>query len=182
MRSDSDAKRLVLRSVRSSGLVRAVRVAAPVIALIGVLNGCADSPDAPGHPSQDVATPTSLDQCNYGPRLHGDGTGIGLDAHWLETRHPWGSSAPVFVCSGVGMAATVTVTAPPGVTVTPTSQPLDPDGPSIIRFEITVPEGGAVGHVAIGAQMNVGIGSGDVASPDIIADGDGWAFAEEPWN
>jgi hypothetical protein len=177
MQSDSDAKWLAVRSVKTKRLVRAARTAVPVVALVGVLNGCTESPDAPGHPSQGVATPSSADQCNHRYVQHAEGNGIGLKAHWLETRHPWGSSAPVFVCSGAGMAATVSASAPPGITITPTSRQLDPDTPSIVRFDITVEED-AVGHIGIGATMNNGSGNGDVASPDIIADGDGWAFVE----
>lgn len=179
MQSDSDAKWLVLRSVKSKTLERVVQTAVPALALMAALNGCTtQDPDAPGHPSQAVATPTSSDQCNHRAKMYGDGNGIGLKAHWLETRHHWGASAPVFVCSGGSLSATVTAKGPPGVTVTPTSQQFDPDNASIVQFDITVEEG-AVGHVLIGATMNNSIGNGGVASPDIVAAGDGWAFAEE---
>jgi hypothetical protein len=70
----------------------------------------------------------------------------------------------------------VTVTAPPGITITPASQPLNRNEPDILRFDITVTEG-AVGQVAIGAR--VFDAGGDVGSPDVVVDGDGWTFAEE---
>jgi hypothetical protein len=153
-----------------------LRTALPAIALVAALSGCTDEdPDTTGHPSQAVPTPTSADQCNHRAKLHGDGNGIGLKAHWLEGHHPWGTSAPVFVCSAQGMSATVTVVAPSGITVTPASQGLNPEQPDILQFNVTATQG-AVGQVTIGAH--VFSSAGDVASPNIVADGDGWTFAE----
>ncbi len=123
----------------------------------------------------DVATPSSFEQCNHEPGPRGDLPGFGgVALHYTGAEHGFDQPGEFFVCLKAGWSGDVQVLPPDGVEVTPTSQPVPGSGTGVVRFQVRV-ESGSAGRL----YASVSVGSdGATLVTEIDSNDDGWSFRE----
>src|SRR4051812_783787 len=114
------------RKGRMSCLRQVVGCIAVVTALVA-LPGCSGS--APHSP------PRGVMGCNHMFSIGDAGAGVGVD--WDSDSHPYGDLTNLYVCDGT--AATVTVDAPAGVSIIPTTARVDTA--ALLLFRVAVQRG-----------------------------------------
>ena len=125
--------------------------------------------------ADDVATPSSIEQCNHPPGPRGDLPGLGgVALHWTAAEHGFDKPGDFFVCLNPGETGAVQVFAPDGVEVTPASQRVPSSGTGVVRFQVRV-ESGSSGQLE--ASVTVG-GGGATLVVKIVPNDDGWSFDE----
>lgn len=143
-----------------TGMARIVGVIAPVAVVAACTSGSATH-----------GPPRGVTGCNHMFSMGDAGTGMGLD--WDGDSHPYGRSVFLYVCDG--RAATVTVEAPPHVSVTPTTARVDTA--ALLQLSVIV-ERGALGAIHFEFRDSTGAPFGDVRGPEIVAGKDSWHFAD----
>ena len=137
-----------------------------------LLAGCSGDDDAP---DAGVATPTTFEECNHGPRPHADDLSIPLALHWKDGDHSYDESAALFVCVNPAPGGEVSVLAPDGVAVSPPRRQVDASGTGVLRFTVRATPDVSGTIEARWDSESIG---GTQAGPEVATDGDHWSFAE----
>lgn len=147
--------------------------------LLLALAGCGDDEPTTDDPHAAPISPTSAGACNDLPHAGGDG-GVVLGTDWSSETHPYGQPVDLTVCvttAGGGRARVRSSDA--GVTVTPKSLQIPPNGNGLLTVHVRVAEGTPSGTILRVQQYGGGV-VGGISGPTVVTAADGWHFDSSP--
>ena len=145
------------------GRARRLGVAVALVAVAALGSACSNTPKTYG-PCHHVAV--------YPPP---GGSGYVAAFDWDDDVHAYGESVPFTACLSSG--STAVAEGPPGVTIDPTQQPLEPSTLNVVTFTVTVTEGSA-GQISVGLEYSNGDLFARPGGPVVTPSGDGWRFTD----